>query len=231
MITAKTRVVRVREETASARSIWLERPPGFTFAASQAVRLILDGHPRPFSIASGPEREHLQFIARRSESPFKKAFFSVAAGDQVEIAGPRGAFFLEPYRPAVMLAGGIGITPMKCLIEHAFDQRLTTPITLVYGNRSEDEVVWGAEVDGLAGTGVPRLSVIHTLSQPSKQWGGRTGRIDSELVKALVEQTPGAIFYVSGPAPMVLETHDALTAAGVDASRVRFELFRGYDDV
>jgi ferredoxin-NADP reductase len=195
------------------------------------VRLILVGHPRPFSIASGPEREHLQFIARRSESPFKKTFFSVTAGDQVELVGPRGAFFLEPDRPAVMLAGGIGIKPMKCLIEHAVDQKLTTPITLVYGNRSEDEVVWGAEVDALARTGVPRLSVIHTLSQPSKSWTGRTGRIGSELVKALVEETPGDILYVAGPTPMVLETRDALTAAGVDASQVRVELFRGYDDV
>jgi ferredoxin-NADP reductase len=231
MTPAKTRVVRVREETATARSIWLERPPGFTFAASQAVRLTLDGHPRPFSIASGPEREHLQFIARRSESPFKRAFFSLREGDEVELVGPRGAFFLEPDRPAVMLAGGIGITPMKCLIEHAFDQKRSTPITLVYGNRTEDEVVWGAEVDALARSEGVRLNVMHTLSQPSPRWTGRTGRIGAALVTALVDQTPGAIFYVAGPAPMVLETRDALTAAGVDASQVRVELFRGYDDV
>jgi ferredoxin-NADP reductase len=231
MMSAQTRVVRVLEESPTARSIWLERPAGFTFAASQACRLILAGHPRPFSIASGPDREHLQFIARRSDSPFKQAFFALSAGDAVELVGPRGAFVLEADRPAVMLAGGIGITPMKCLIEHAVDQKLTTPITLVYGNRSQDEVVWGAEVDALAGSVLPGLNVIHTLSQPTAGWTGRTGRIGPALVKELVQKTPGAVFYVAGPLPMVQETRAALHEGGVDESRVKLEIFRGYDDV
>ena len=231
MIAATTKVVRVHEESATARSIWLERPRGFTFAASQAVRLTLDGHSRPFSIASGPEREHLQFIARRSKSAFKQAFFSLSAGDEVDLAGPRGNFFLEPARPAVMLAGGIGITPMKCLIEHAVDRKLTTPITLVYGNRDEREVVWGAEVDALAGAVLPLLKVLHTLTQPSPGWTGRVGRIDPALVKELVEKTPDAVFYVAGPPQMVTETREALLGVGVDASQLRLELFRGYDAV
>ncbi len=87
MMTATTKVVRVHEESPTARSIWLERPQGFTFAASQAVRLTIGGHVRPFSIASGPEREHLQFIARRSESAFKQAFFSLSAAAEVELTG------------------------------------------------------------------------------------------------------------------------------------------------
>lgn len=130
-----------------------------------------------------------------------------------------------------MLAGGIGITPMKCLIEHAVDQKRMTPITLVYGNRHQDEVVWGAEVDALAGSVLPGLKVIHTLSQPNAGWSGRTGRIGPELVKALVQETPGAVFLIAGPLPMVQETRAALHEAGVDESRVKLEIFRGYDEV
>jgi len=165
-IDAVVEVLAAGAETPTIRSIRLTRPEGFAFRTSQAVRIVLGEEARPFSIASGPERNYLEFAARRSESEFKRAFFALAPGDKVRIIGPRGRFFLEEDVPGVLAAGGIGITPMRSMLQHAADARLTTPLTLICANHDPSEIAFRADVDALAHA-VPGLRVLHTISQAS----------------------------------------------------------------
>jgi glycine betaine catabolism B len=228
METQVTEVLSVREETPTVRSIRLRRPPDFAFQASQAARLVLQpgALARPFSIASGPERPHLEFAARRSGSDFKRVFFALRPGDAVEILGPKGRFLLEEGAPAVLVAGGIGITPMKSMLEHAVDAELSTPITLLYGSRSPGEIAFRGEIDELARCNA-RIRVVHTVSEPDAGWTGRVGRLGPELLVEACEQA-GAFYYVAGPPEMVEETLRNLQVLGVARERVKFEIFRGY---
>lgn len=167
METVATEVLSVREETPTVRSVRLRRPPDFGFQASQAARLILQrgALAHPFSIASGPERPYLEFAARRSASDFKRAFFALQPGDEVEILCPKGRFFLEEGAPAVLVAGGIGITPMKSMLEHAGDAGLSTPITLLYGSHAPGEIAFREAIEELAHRN-PRARVVYTVSEP-----------------------------------------------------------------
>src|SRR5436190_15482588 len=127
---AAVTVLETKQETPSVRSIRVSKPEGFSFGASQAVRLTVHGSQgavaRPFSIASSPTRDYLEFAARYSESDFKQAFFQLRRGGEVEILGPRGHFLLEHHAPGVLVAAGIGITPLKSMLEYATDLSLPT---------------------------------------------------------------------------------------------------------
>lgn len=228
MDTHVTEVLSVHEETPTVRSIRLRRPPGFAFQASQAARLVLQpgALSHPFSIASGPERPYLEFAARRSTSDFKTAFFALRPGDTAEILGPKGRFLLEESAPAVLIAGGIGITPMKSMLEHAADAGLSTPITLLYGSHSPGEIAFKEEIDELARRN-SHVRVVHTVSEPDAGWTGPVGRLGPELLAEAAERA-GAFYYVAGPPGVVEGTLQNLQTLGVARDRVKFEIFRGY---
>jgi len=225
-------VVEVRaalDPIPNVHAIRVDRPPGFEFRASQAVRLVLGNEARPFSIASGPERPYLDFATRRSDSEFKRAFFALAPGDSVRIVGPRGRFLLEEDRPAVLVAGGIGITPLRSMLQHAADARLGTPLTLVYANREPSEIAFRAEVEAWANE-VPDLRVLHIVSQPDLGWKGRVGRVDTDLLAAGLAGRDGALFYVSGPPAFVQRVLEATVPLAIERGRIRIELFRNYEE-
>jgi ferredoxin-NADP reductase len=230
MIQATVEVLSVRQETPSVRSIRVERPHGLTFQASQAVRLTLAGQSHPFSIASSPLRRELEFAARQTGSEFKRAFFALRPGESVELIGPRGDFLLDPASPAILVAAGIGITPLKSMIEYAADARLGTPMTLVYGNRSPEEIAFREPLEALTRT-LRRFEIVHTVTQPGPGWAGRVGRIDAALLGAVSASLPGAIHYIAGPAGLVDDAVQTLLALGIGPERIRVERFKGYPGV
>ncbi len=184
---------------------------------------------RPFSIASGPERPYLEFAARRSDSEFKRAFFGLAPRDLVRIIGPRGRFFLEEDMPGVLVAGGIGITPLRSMLQHAADVGLVTPLTLVYANHDPSEIAFRADVDALAHA-VPGLRVLYTVSEADPNWHGRVGRVDTALLAEAAEGRPDAMFYTSGPPGFVERVLGAAVSLGVPTERLRLEVFRNYEE-
>jgi ferredoxin-NADP reductase len=105
------------------------RPKGFSFKAGQAADLTLlnppetdsEGNIRTFSIASPPFEEQLTFATRMRDTAFKRSLKVVPLGTEIQIAPPSGSFTLHKNanKPAVFLAGGIGITPFLSVIRQA----------------------------------------------------------------------------------------------------------------
>lgn len=239
--TITTRVLEVWSPSPTTRAIRVARPPGFVFRASQAVRLVLQTvsgeAAHPMSIASSPARDHLDFAARLTPSEFKRAFSALAPGDTVQLMGPFGQFSLERGRPAVMLAGGIGITPFKSIAEAIVDEGFDAKALLVYANRSPEEVAFERELEELAAGGA--LEVLHTVSRTDpahlavapngrSPWRHRVGRVDADLLRRIGARMPGAVYYVAGPASFTRTVASELIAAGVPKEDVRAEVFRGY---
>src|SRR2546425_3456328 len=123
----RVRVVSSRPLTPTTHAIQLEKPETFAFRATQFTFLQLRTEEgmdaRPMSLATSPTRPHLEYAVRLSDSPYKRAFASLRPGDEVRVFGPIGDFVLHETRPAVLLAGGIGITPFKGMAEYAADKR------------------------------------------------------------------------------------------------------------
>lgn len=182
------------------------------------------------SLACAPTRDYLEFGARVSATPWKRAFAGLKPGDEVEVDGPYGHFVLDETRPAVLLAGGIGITPLKGMAEYAADRGLPLDVTLVYSNRSEAEIAYREELAELAEKN-PRFRILHTLTRPSggSQWKGRVGRIDEGLVREATAGQEDAAYYVCGKPEMVADMVGLLRSLGVSRGRVLFEQFWGYE--
>jgi ferredoxin-NADP reductase len=232
---ARCRVLENRRETPTTHSVRIEKPRGFQFLPVHFCGLELDtdegGIEYSMSLACSPTKPYLEFGARvASGSPWKRAFASLKEGDDVEVDGAYGHFVLEEKRPAVLLAGGIGITPLKGMLEYATDKALPIPVRLVYSNRTEAEIAYRADLDALVKQN-PRAQVWHTITRPreSPGWHGRVGRIDAALAHEAAAGLEKPIYYVCGLPGMVADLARDLAAAGVPPRDVRFEQFWGYE--
>jgi glycine betaine catabolism B len=232
---ARAKVLRSWQETPTTHGIRIAKPPGFDYAPVQFCGLELEtdegGIEYPMSLASSPTSPYLEFGARVSSgTPWKRAFAALEEGDEVEIDGPYGHFVLDPARPAVLAAGGIGITPLKGMLRYATEKALPIPVVLAYGNRTEAEIAYRAEVEELAEAN-PRAKVVHTISRPheSPGWQGRTGRIDAAMLLDLAKPLERPKFYLCGVPQMVADLTRDLRRAGVPAADIAFEQFWGYE--
>ncbi len=228
----RTRVVSSRPLTPTTRAIEVEKPQAFTFRPTQFTFLQLQTEEgmdaRPMSLATSPTRPHLEYAVRLSDSPYKRAFVALQPNDEVRAFGPIGDFVLHETRPAVLLAGGIGITPLKGMAEYAADKALPIPIRLVYSNRSEDEIVYRHELEELEKKN-PQFRVFNTLTRTADSgWEGRIGRIDREVLLEAAQGLADPIYYVSGTPSMVIGTLRLLRGLGVPDENIEVEAFRGY---
>lgn len=185
-----------------------------------------------FSIASSPTRtSYLQFATRfRPESEFKKAFWALKQGDEVRVQGPFGQFvYDEGVEHAVMLSGGIGIAPLKSMLEYAVNKKINKKITLLFSNRSPEEIPFKQELDEIA-AGNENIRVVHTVGdlQPGVQWNGRTGRINDSMIREFTPDLSVATFFTCGPPGMVDAMTQLLKQMGVGEERIKFENFAGY---
>ncbi|MBG6135770.1 ferredoxin--NADP reductase [Longispora fulva] len=225
-------VVAARQLTPTVHAIEVGKPATFGFRAIQftflQVRTEVGLDARPMSLATSPTRPHLEYAARTSDSPFKRAFVALRPGDEVGVFGPIGDFVLDETRPAVLVAGGIGITPLKGMAEYAADLALPIPIRLIYSNRSEDEVAYRDELATLENHN-HRFRVLHTLTgAPGPGWPGTVGRIDDHLLQQAAFDLEEPVHYVSGTPGFVVSVWRLLRAAGIAAEDIRVEAFRGY---
>ncbi len=199
------------------------------------VQLRVDGEmeDRALSIASAPTRsDSVVFASRHSESSFKRAFFSLEPGDPVTITGPLGGFvYDEALSYVVLLSGGIGITPLKSMVEYVCDRRLDNRVMLLFGNRSPAEIPFREELDELDGAN-PNLTIVHVVSSPEaagEVWQGHTGRIDEALIRESVSELDRASYFICGPPGMVSGLRGTLEQMGVSKEQVKVENFAGYE--
>lgn len=233
-------VLRSRPETPTTHSIRVARHPDFDFEPVQFTYLSLrtdeaDDYSdyRPMSLASPPTRDYLEYGVRLSDSAWKRAFAALDPGDRVLVEGPRGHFVLREDRAAVLVAGGIGITPLKGMAQYVADEGLDLPVVLLYSNRTPDEIAFRDEVDALARDHA-HIEVVHTVTRPDDAadggaaWTGRTGRIDADLLAEAADGLDDPVHYVCGTPEMVEDMHALLRGMGVPDGDILYEEFWGY---
>jgi glycine betaine catabolism B len=145
------------------------------------------------SLATSPTRPHLEYGVRISPSAFKRAFAALQPGNAVMVQGPLGHYILDTSRPAVLAAGGIGITQLKGMAEYAADRRLSIPVRLVYSNRTVDQIVYREELEALE-QGNPNFRVLWTLTRPEPgSWTGWAGRVAGHSGTTLLVEAAEAL--------------------------------------
>ena len=229
----ETTVVSSRRLTPTAHGIVLKKPSGFSFRPVQFTFLALETDEgwsvRPMSLASSPTRPDLEYGVRVSGSAFKRAFASLRTGDPVRLHGPFGRFVLDEERPAVFLAGGIGITPLKGMAEYASDNALAIEVRLLYSNSDEEEISYRKELEALERQN-PRFRILHTLTGGgvAPGWDGLVGRIGKQQIQEVAQGLDSPVYYVCGKPEMVAGIVTALSELLVPEADIKLELFRGY---
>ncbi|HEV2401364.1 MAG TPA: FAD-dependent oxidoreductase [Candidatus Sulfotelmatobacter sp.] len=216
------------------------RPSGFSFRAGQAADLTLlnppetdsEGNIRTFSIASPPFEEQLMFTTRMRDTAFKRSLKTTPIGAEVNIASPSGSFTLHKNanKPAVFLAGGIGITPFLSVVRQADHDRLPHKLYLFYSNRRPEDAAFLDILQGLETTNqnFRLIATMTEMARSNREWKGETGFINREMLVRHLETLRGPIYYVAGPPPMVAAVREMLVGAGVDEDDIRSEEFAGY---
>lgn len=229
----RSKVVESRALTPTSHLIRIEKAEGFGYEPVQFCGLELttpEGSLEyPMSLASSPTREFLEFGARLSPSPWKRAFAALRRGDEVEVDGAYGHFVLDGSRDAVFVAGGIGVTPLKGMAEYLADTSSPRRAVMLYSNRTAEEIAYREELSELERAN-PRFRVVHTLTREPEgsTWRGRRGRVDATLIEEAVAGLSDPVYYLCGRGGMVMEVGRSLLGTGVPRDRVMFEIFRGY---
>lgn len=238
---AAVEVALVGRENVADRTMafHFSKPPGFRFKAGQAIDVILaDGASagatgrHAFSVVSAPFQNELVVATRMRDSAFKRTLKSLTIGRSVQIEGPFGSLILHNNRarPALLIAGGIGITPFVSMLRQAAQDGLQQHLLLLYANRRPEDVAFLDELQRLSAANA-RVRLVATMTQmasSAQQWHGETRPIGEELLASLVGGLVAPICYVAGPPAMVSAARQALNRAGIDDDDIRSEDFHGY---
>jgi ferredoxin-NADP reductase len=240
MKTVQATVQEVREEAPGVKSFLFKYDKkAFPYKSGQVALLFPEeGNPslrHAFSIASSPTEDLLMLTTKiRTDSPYKTRLNALKQGDVVTLMGPGGQFGLleQPTNQIILLGGGIGITPFRSIIKYATDNILPNKVTLLYSNKTPEDIVYKREWEEYAKQN-PNLTIIHTITRPSdskSEWKGRVGRIDANLIREHVENPEKAFYLVCGPPSLVTELASVLAEMGINTSQIKVENFRGYAD-
>jgi ferredoxin-NADP reductase len=229
-----------RKEAATGTTSFTSRSlRGFTFTAGQYISLAeidppeaeAKGGTRTFSIASAPEEAEVMITTRMRDSAFKRCLKTMDLGTKLNMEGPFGNLVLhaDPSRPAVFLAGGIGVTPFRSIVVSAARAKLPHRLFLLYSNRRPEDAAFLSELGNLEEAN-PNYKFVATMTEMEKarSWHGETGRITKEMILQYLTELTSPIYYVAGPPGMVLAMEETLTDAGVNGDHLRTEEFFGY---
>jgi ferredoxin-NADP reductase len=227
----------VRDETPTVRTFTLSVPGWTGHRPGQHVDVRLtaeDGYSveRSYSIASEPERSaQIDITVERIDGGEVSRFLHdiVVPGDQLEVRGPIGGYFVWEasfHEPLFLVAGGSGVVPLMAMVRHRAAARSTTPTRLLLSSREPEEIIYRDELDRLAGSR-DGLEVAYTLTrrQPP-DWMGYRRRIDDRMLAEVIEPLGiTARTFICGPTALVETAANALVRLGLPADRIRTERF------
>jgi ring-1,2-phenylacetyl-CoA epoxidase subunit PaaE len=199
----------------------------FAFSPGQYITLLIDingkEERRSYSLCNGPS-EDLAVAVKEVKNGTISVFLNrdLKQGDELQVSEPAGNFTLQATeKNVVAIAAGSGITPIMSIAKQI--QSTGGNMQLFYGNRTEEDILFKAELDGLQA-----IKSHYALSGETKD-GFLSGRIDKAQITAVIKQDLDMLkadaFFICGPEQIIMEAKETLEFFGVNASKIRFELF------
>jgi len=229
---------RVQSVTPAAKRIWCVtlRPDStrpFPYRAGQFAWLNIGHSPfslneNPFSIASAPAQgDNVEFLIKELGDS-TNSIGQVKPGTRAWLEGPHGHLTLAAHDRApgiALIAGGVGIAPLIGILRQLAATDDPRPAVLLYGNRAQNQIISGDELDQIAKT--HGAQVHHILSNPAPGWTGATGLIDDALLRQHFG-TPAHrdwLYVLCGPPAMLQNVERALLDMGVPMANILSEQF------
>jgi ferredoxin-NADP reductase len=221
-------------------AFWFEvNSDSFEFRAGQHADFVFtrpcmggkSDNSRTFSFASSPHDNRPVMIAMRMrKTAFKSALKAVDRGTKFIVSRPRGSFTLhrDITKPAVFLAGGIGITPIRSILQWAAQEHLPHKLYLFYSNREADDAAFIEEFESMCAHN-PNFTFIPTITgDRTIAWPYEKGHINREMLTRYLLGLNRSVYYIAGPSGMVTAMTNLLNASGVSDDDVKTEEFGDY---
>jgi predicted ferric reductase len=182
----------------------------------------------PFTIASPPVDQQILQFAIKASGDFTENLAQLKPGDIAQIDGPYGRFTLSAFgrvRSLVMVAGGIGVTPMLSILRSLARQEQRPAVTLIWSNRTGEDIPYREELD-LIQKQWSGLSIHYILTQDQTVPGAHYGRLDQKSLQALVpDYQSDTHVMLCGPYPMIRDLSRAFRRLGYPRRIIHYETF------
>jgi ferredoxin-NADP reductase/uncharacterized protein YcbX len=228
-------VESVRDETATVRTFRLRHPSGsglpFRFQPGQFLTVSIgdatDALQRCYTIASSPSEAAFCEITVKREGIGSTALHeSFNAGSRLSVSGPMGRFIFDGEASAeiVLIAGGVGITPLMSKIRYLVSRGWAGRIDLIYSVKTPRDIIFRDELAQLQGT-FPALKVYLTVTSGDDVWTGARGRLSPDFIRAAVPDIAIRTVHICGPTAMAASVQQMLHHLGVELSQIEVEAF------
>ena len=185
---------------------------------------------RHITVVTSPnDRGSLGFATRMRDTAFKKTLAELEVGAEVDVEHPKGDFSLplETERPYVFIAGGIGITVFRSMLEYIVEEGLEHRVTLLYSNRDRESTAFFDELQAMDRDNDNIRAVFVMTDDP--EWEGERRRVDADVLRDHLEGELGDYVYIAaGPPGMVEAMEGLLKSVGVPEEQVIVQRFAGY---
>lgn len=246
----KFEVADIVDEAADVRSVYLKPRDGKLlppFKAGQhlAFRFNVPEHDKPvircYSLSDGPTDLTRYRISVKRQGPppnnpnvppgvGSNYVHSLEVGDLLDVRAPGGSFFLPPEsdHPIVLLAGGVGLTPMLSMLNYVTDNNQQRETWLFFGIRNKTEHMFADHLRAVAAQ-YEHVTIVNVYGRPSDECVEghdyqATGYVSAELLQEMLPSL-NYDFYMCGPPPMMSSLFEGLQERGVPEARVHFEAF------
>lgn len=219
-------VEKIVPETKDVYSVYItgRNMDKYTFASGQYANLtfLQKGmwFTHPFSFSSAPNGKYLRFSIK-SLGDFTSTISKLKIGTKVVIDGPMGLFVESQAKTTkfLLIAGGIGITPIRALIETLSEK--SRDIILLYSSKDKNDIAFKNELEALS---IKHHFIISQVIEDEKM-SYEKGRIDKEKITRLVPDYLERDIYVCGPTPMMKAVVSHVKELGVPNNQIHFEKF------
>ena len=233
-------LMRLKEKVQVAPDVW-----DFVFVPSQKLAFVPGqymewtlatrdddsrGNRRYFTLASSPTEDTIRLGVKfyPHSSTLKQSLLSMRPHDEILASHLAGDFVLpdDPRQKCVFIAGGIGITPFRSMVQYLLDTRQWRPIVLFYIAKTEKDFVYWPVFE--RARQVLGLKTVYTVTDGQRSaWGGRVGRVTPQMIRAEVPDYELCHFYISGPLAMVESYRKILRDMNVREDHIKTDFFSG----
>ncbi|NEM97322.1 ferredoxin--NADP reductase [Pontibacter burrus] len=235
------KIADITRETSDAVTLHFEQPANQTinYKPGQFLTLIIpfEGKKerRSYSLSSTPHEQTLSVTIKRVPGGKVSNYLldNAQVGQEIEVMEPLGNFCItcsaSENRNVILLGAGSGITPLMSILKGVLREEPDSKVTLLYGNRDEDSVIFKEQLEQLRAENPDRLQIAYIYSQPKHDCEHR-GRMNQSLIIKILERLQltkinNGLYFMCGPEGMMDEVRKALNVLHVPADKMFRESF------
>ena len=238
------KLVGRRKVAANTYSFFFQTDQEFSFKPGQYLEWTVlhdnvdaDGIRRYFTIASASAEEGIEISVRFPSKPssFKRRLLSMNLGEEIVASQLSGDFVMpkDKSKHLVFIAGGIGITPFKSMIQYLVENKEKRSITLFYSNRRPEDIAYfnffnEIERDFKEEINLKMVYALTDSESAPENWTGYKGRLDAEAILKNVPDYKDCVYYLSGPTAVVSSFKKLILDLGVKRGNIKTDYFPGF---